>query len=326
MSRFFSPAVVLGVLLAGAGIFLTPHIINDITESYCVDSYHFVNAQVVCGEPAVIKKTGYATLRDSLERFIAEEQMVEHVSEVSLYFRDLLSGPVFGINELEDFSPASLLKLPIAIVYLNIAERDPSILSQKITFTDEGFHNEQMYQPSQEIQEGRVYTIEELLVAMVTKSDNIAYELLEQHLSAQPQYAGLRKEIFVELGTLSPEGLLDETITVRGNASLYRVLFNSSYLTPEYSEKLLGWLTQSEFKDGLVAGVPEGITVAHKFGEREASASGIKQLHDCGIVYYPGNPYLLCVMTRGKNVEELARVIAEISKKIYEEVDSRRTN
>jgi len=27
------------------------------------------------------------------------------------------------------------------------------------------------------------------------------------------------------------------------------------------------------------------------------------QLHDCGIVYYPETPYLLCVMTKGWNFE-----------------------
>jgi hypothetical protein len=48
------------------------------------------------------------------------------------------------------------------------------------------------------------------------------------------------------------------------------------------------------------------------------------QLHDCGIVYFPDNPYIICVMTRGDDVNELAPVVAHISKMVYDEFESRR--
>lgn len=43
-----------------------------------------------------------------------------------------------------------------------------------------------------------------------------------------------------------------------------------------------------------------------------------KELHDCGIIYYPERPYLLCVMTEGNDLNELAGVIQNISKTVYE--------
>ena len=48
----------------------------------------------------------------------------------------------------------------------------------------------------------------------------------------------------------------------------------------------------------------------------------IRQLHDCGIIYYPNNTYLLCIMTRGKDFKQLESVIAGISKTVYEVVAS----
>ena len=88
------------------------------------------------------------------------------------------------------------------------------------------------------------------------------------------------------------------------------------------SEKALSYMSEVDFKQGLVAGVPGGIAIAHKFGEKTVGASGeIKQLHDCGIVYYPNNPYLLCVMSRGDSFEYLDDTIREISHIVYEEVD-----
>jgi hypothetical protein len=66
------------------------------------------------------------------------------------------------------------------------------------------------------------------------------------------------------------------------------------------------------------------IPVAHKFGERTGFAGGVKQLHDCGIVYYPKNPYLLCIMTRGTDFTKLESTIAAVSKMVYQEFDSRK--
>ena len=78
-------------------------------------------------------------------------------------------------------------------------------------------------------------------------------------------------------------------------------------------------LSKTDYKKGLLAGLPEGITVAHKFGERAYSDSNIKQLHECGIVYITGSPYLVCIMTRGTDFDQLASVIAEISSVIYKD-------
>ena len=100
-------------------------------------------------------------------------------------------------------------------------------------------------------------------------------------------------------------------------------MFNASYLSRESSERGLAYLAHSDFQNGLVAGVPQGITVAHKFGER-VSANGAKQLHDCGIVYYPTRPYLLCVMTRGDDFSKLTEVIQSVSRIVYQSVDEQR--
>ncbi len=89
------------------------------------------------------------------------------------------------------------------------------------------------------------------------------------------------------------------------------------------SAKALTYLVNSEFKEGIAGGVPSEIKVAHKFGERTLSAD-LKHLHDCGIVYYPDNPYILCVMTRGNNYQELSNIIKTISKMTYDEVESRK--
>lgn len=63
--------------------------------------------------------------------------------------------------------------------------------------------------------------------------------------------------------------------------------------------------------------MPKDVEIAHKFGQRDVDGVGLKQLHDCGIVYHPDGPYLLCVMTRGFDYDILSNVIGEISKRTY---------
>lgn len=70
----------------------------------------------------------------------------------------------------------------------------------------------------------------------------------------------------------------------------------------------------------LTAGIPNNYEISHKFGERQYLSTGEKQLHDCGIIYIPKKPYLLCVMTRGKNFDDLANTIKLISKTVFTQI------
>lgn len=312
---------IIGLLIAGIviGIFIFHSRSID-----CETRFSWVNPSISCGAPAVIRKTSYRDTQIYLEEFIRQEQSRQTVDEVSVYFRDLEAGPVFGINELADFVPASLLKLPAVMAFLGEAETNSSILSERITYqTKYNTQNDvQNIHPDKTLQLNRSYTIKELLEYTVKYSDNVAYDLLENYqFTKRP---GNLERVYLELGLLVPRDRFDAVIDVKRYASLFRILYNISYLNPTLSEVLLSWLSGSTFDDGIVAGVPKGIAVANKFGERGMPDS-VTQLHDCGIVYYPNNPYLLCVMTRGKKgFQALSETIATISRTVYNAVDERR--
>ncbi len=50
--------------------------------------------------------------------------------------------------------------------------------------------------------------------------------------------------------------------------------------------------------------------------ERMAASNSV-ELHDCGIVYPDGDAYLLCVMTKGRDIEKLKMAIAHVSEMVY---------
>ncbi len=311
-----------GLLLA-IGVSIGIYVAKGKGIDECGKAYTFLNQSAICAEQ-VISKTAYTKTQREISQYVETARLTGKAKEVSVYFRDLNNGPVFGLNELDEFVPASLLKLPLAFVYLTVAEIQPGLLAQRIQYTAADTTAVQYFKGIQTVHAGEEHTVEELLELMLTYSDNNAQELLSSYLETDSSAIDVRAEIFNELGLTDPETAMEESLSVRGYAALFRLLYNASFLNAEQSEKVLGWLSRSDFKEGLTAGVPEGIIVAHKFGERSAMDSDERQLHDCGIVYYPENPYLLCIMTKGDNWEELAKVIADISRTIFEEVNSRR--
>jgi beta-lactamase class A len=75
-------------------------------------------------------------------------------------------------------------------------------------------------------------------------------------------------------------------------------------------------LAKSNFKEGMVAGLPQGIKLVHKFGEG-GDVNGELQLHETGIIYMPGGPYLITIMTKGNDLQQLAAIIAALTKTTY---------
>ena len=317
--------ITVAILLVGIGIYAVSsnYIKGDIK---CAVSYEWINTEFRCRDPK-ISKAEYVVFKESLTNDIEAMKTEGMAEEVAVYFRDLHNGPSFGINDREKFIPASLLKVPVLMAYLKTAEENSILLTHKLVY--KGIDDRSLTQMivNENVMEiGKSYTVDELLFRMIAHSDNDALFLLWDYLRVlNPQYS-IIEETYASLGMINPgENISLESLTVKSYAGIFRMLYNASYLSNEYSEKALHYLSHIDYVNGLRNGIPADIHVAHKFGERYFD-SGEVQLHDCGIVYYPENPYLLCVMTKGTDFDDLAFVISTISRKVYEEVESRRIN
>jgi beta-lactamase class A len=274
--------------------------------------YHFINPLLACGED-LNSLTGDEAkqLQREMETSIRQRRDAGDVTEVSVYYRDLTGGPWVGIDFDKTFAPGSLLKVPLAMSVYKRAEQDRALLGKKLAYTGTETSNSQFFSvPPLEPGE---YSVAALMERMLLYSDNNATNELAHMVGAKAF-----QTTYLQLGVPTPpvEGA-NYTISTRDYASFFRVLYNATYLDHQGSEELLKLLSHTQFTAGLVAGVPSDVVVAHKFGERSFEDSTIVQLHDCGIVYVPGHPYLLCVMTRGTDFTTLAEVIADLSSLAY---------
>jgi beta-lactamase class A len=313
--------IIFLVLGFSVGFFLRIYFFNK-----CSDQFSLMNPVFACIRSQTINKKGYTDLKATLTSYIDDEQKAGRVEIVAVFFRDLIGGPTLGINDRVDFIPASLLKLPVVLtIYRWAEEEDPNILSQELMFDNKTLlQNNQEFPPEQMIQVNTPYTVEELVEHTIKYSDNFAAELLVEHINNLGNGRDLIADTYRDLGILNSNDLDSSSVSAKGFSSIFTLLFNNSFLVKEDSEKILEILSENNFDEGLKAGVPGEIKVANKFGEREVTSTGEKQLHDCGIIYYPTNPYLLCVMTKGKDIADLKNIISHISEEFYKEIDSRK--
>jgi hypothetical protein len=274
--------------------------------------YRYINPLLLVDSPR--QDPQFNQIKSQLNDYIEVATEKHQADNISVYLRDLDSGRWAGINENELYDPSSMLKVAVMIGYYNEASNDPSVLAKELPYlavTDPG----QNYKPDQPLATG-YYPVDRLIKEMIVESDNQALQSL--YKNNDQVFVDVLRELKIPL---SPSLTTVDFMSPKTYSALLRTLYSSTYLSRNVSEKALDLLTKTSFNKGIVAGLPANILVAHKFGEHTLARSDhsvvSRQLHDCGVVYYTPDPYLLCVMTRGQDFSQLEKIITDISRLVY---------
>jgi len=165
--------------------------------------------------------------------------------------------------------------------------------------------------------------VRELVRLMITESSNLATNILIERVTPARVMALLRgfgaRDMKVLRGVEDGKAFergLNNTTTARDLSILLRALAEGRAVSRDASREMADVLAAQKFNEGIPAGLPAGVRVAHKTG------SITKIEHDAGVVYPPNRkPYVLVVLVRGIADEKRAhKLIADISRAVYEEV------
>ncbi len=251
-------------------------------------------------------------LKSSLQNVIDQYIANQKIHTASIFLKKFNTNESLLINNNEKYAPGSLLKISIMIAILKMSEKDNELLNKKITFIQTSKNNKVQTIVSNSIKIGQSYSIKELLKYMIVYSDNNAASLIAKNIDGN-----IIKSLFSDIGLNVPDlNSNDLFLNINELSFFMRVIYNGSYLTNANSEFALELLSHGDYKNGLLKDIPSDIIVAHKFGESGNEVE--KQLHETGIIYANNNPYLITVMTKGNNRDELAYFISEISKIVYQ--------
>lgn len=252
------------------------------------------------------------TIKQSISSLIDNYKKDGIINSASIYIKEFNENGWTGINTDEKYFPGSLMKIPMLFTFLKEEEENPGYLNKEIAFT-EAFNSVKKTQyKSKSITLGQKYSIRELLNYMIVYSDNDATSLLYAQMNLNKY-----KKVFTDLNLQAPDlDSLNHTMTAREVSYFMRVLFNATYLNDINSEFATVLLQKCNFKEGIVSRLPNTVKVAHKYGE---SGNQIEQqLNETAIVYLENNPYVITVMTKGRDYKLLPQVMREISRIVYQ--------
>jgi beta-lactamase class A len=166
---------------------------------------------------------------------------------------------------------------------------------------------------------GQTRTLSELCHLMITISSNLATNLVIEKLGVENIRRtvhslgadGMRVLRGVEDNKAYEKGL-NNTTTARGLLLLLEAIAKGKAVDPDASRKMIEILERQTFHEGIPAGLPPGMRVAHKTGEIT------KIHHDAAIVYAP-RPFVLVILVRGiADSKQSAALIADSTRELYQ--------
>jgi beta-lactamase class A len=251
--------------------------------------------------------------------------------DFAVAFYDFKSKKTLSINTEEVFHAASTMKTPVMMEVMRLVSAGKFKLSDEIILKNEfksiidgSPYSMELGVDSDEILYTKIGTkvrIEELVFQMITKSSNLATNVLIEKVGA--------KNVMKYLADLNIKGInvlrgvedskafkagKNNTTTAAGLRDMFIAIETSSKvkMKPKMKEILLA----QYFNEMIPALLPKDVKVAHKTG----NVTGVE--HDGGIVYLPnGRKYVLVLLSKNQaDTKPGVEAFARISKLVYEYV------
>ena len=235
------------------------------------------------------------------------------------------------INERETFHAASTMKTPVMIeVYKQAAAgmfdvRDSILVHNEFKSIMDGspYSMELGVDSEEELydQIGKKATIYDLVYPMITRSSNLATNIVIDLVGAESTTQSMRglgaKDIQVLRGVEDQKAFdagKSNTTTAYDLMIIMESIAKKKAVSEQSDEEMFNILADQYFKDLIPANLPDGVVVANKSG----FITGVQ--HDSGIVRLPdGRQYVLVTLSKNlKDIEAGKEVIATVSRKIYD--------
>jgi len=252
-------------------------------------------------------------------------------AEIAVAFRTLDGRSELLIEPDVAFHAASTMKVPVMIELFKQADagklslQDPllvrnefhSIVDNSLFTLSSGADSDKAVYAA----DGRTLTLAQLCEAMITVSSNFATNLLIEKLGVenirntvtQLGAEGMQVLRGVEDQKAFDKGLNNST-TARGLMVLFERIGSGTAVGRKPDAAMVDILKRQKFNDGIPAGLPKNVAVAHKTGN-------ITRIHhDAGIVFAK-RPYVLVILVRGiQDSKQSGALMAKMSRAVYNSV------
>jgi len=279
--------------------------------------------------PVAPPKDSVASSEVSLYRNVLKLKKEHELENLGISFYDGETTIQWAYNGDHYFHAASTMKLAVLLGVMREVERGDltldapvhirnrftSIVNQEPFMLDLGRDAD----PDVYGHLGKTLSVRELAFWMITKSSNLATNLLVdivgigniQQALDELEIDGVKILRGVEDQAAFHAGLNNE-VTANGLLKLLRIIADRRAYSPESSEEMLKIMLEQQYRSGIPAGLPKAARVAHKTG----NISTVH--HDAGIIFLEGRePYVLVVLTQFAAERGRGTAVAEVSRDIF---------
>lgn len=279
--------------------------------------------------PVPPAKDSVAAAEVSLLRNILKIKRDHELVNLGISFYDAETTIQWSYNADEYFHAASTMKLAVLLGVFRQVDRDEldleapvhirnrftSIVNQEPFMLDLGRDAD----PDVYGHLGKTLTVRELAYWMITKSSNLATNLLVDVVSiptiqlslSELEIDGVRVLRGVEDARAFEAGL-NNMVTANGLLKLLRLIAEGKAYSQKVCDEMLEILLDQQFRSGIPAGLPKAARVAHKTG----NISTVH--HDAGIVYLEERkPYVLVILTQFSPEQGRGTAVADVSRDIF---------
>jgi CubicO group peptidase (beta-lactamase class C family)/beta-lactamase class A len=285
----------------------------------------------------LVLKPDRRTILDTatLSKRIRSEMAKNPEGNFGIAFKDLQTGETVMINEHRVFHAASTMKTPIMVEVYKQAAKGKFSVTDSVTVYNSfksivdgskfqaiaGGDSEQgLYDLI-----GKKTTIEDLVRRMITRSSNLATNILVDKIGAKNADKTMKsigvKNMKVLRGVVDEKAYqkgLSNVSTAYDQSLVYERLANGKMIDQKSDAAMVDILLQQQFNNAIPARLPAGVRVAHKTGSLE------KVYHDSGIVYLPnGKKYVVILMSDNVVEEKAKKSLATISEYMYNYMNSK---
>ena len=263
-------------------------------------------------EPRSFLITNFNALQKDMQRYLTQQNI-----SASIYVENLRNGANFGINEHEGYFPASLNKLPVAILIMQKIEDDKLTMNTKLPIKD--YERTDAFGTLYLTKEKEL-TVKQLMEYMLKESDNTAFNVLFDNIDRGDlikllDYYNIKENTEYPFKRLE-YGSYTDLVTPIHLYNIFSSLYLSTVLYAQDSEYVLSLLTNTtDFDTNYEVNIPQNVSIVDKFGEYYADDS--KLFHDCGIIYIDQSRIFFCIMMRNIQLDDAKAAVGYFVNHIY---------
>jgi beta-lactamase class A len=240
-------------------------------------------------------------LADSINKLAAPAQ-----GHIGTFILDLEAGDSCMTNAQDHFPMLSVYKFPLALYVLGQVDKGKLSLEQPIAIRKKEWQRMRSPLLDKNQQGNFTLTLQDVLVATVASSDNVGCDLLFRLIGGPAivntyvHQLGVKdiNIVYTEM-QMAPDWdkPYSNWSTPPAMGQLLHLFYSGRLLTPNSTQLLLQWMTESTSPKRIQGLLPAGTLVAHKTGTSNTNAAGVTAAtNDVGIITLPNGHHLVVVV------------------------------